>query len=929
MKNRLICLALCLVMLLSVFLTSCGEKDIESTKNEILIESSENARTLTMWLVSEKAMDPAVVEAVTKALNNITETKFSTRLVLKFFTEDQYRAAVTDEIRRNEDARNPLLGGSNSGSSSATDTAESIEYITNEYGQFQKKYPELKENQVDIIYIAGRDMYVEFIENGWLSPLDSELSSSSKKIKEYISSTLLNAAKIEGSTYAIPNNNAIGEYTYMLLDKKLMEECSMDGIYHQGKINGFYNEYVFNYLQTVREHYGDQIVPVDATYEECLDLLAHYWTINPDDYSAQNSGFSLFGYRYTDPATLNRTQTVLAFNSLFGDPVFCENFNKINEFRLDGGYFGEAVEGKPTAVQFVKGNITDYEKYAEDYYPVIVKYPTVNVEDVYENMLGVCSYAGDLSRCMQIVTYLNTNVEFRNILQYGVEGEHFQFVVDEEGDKIVERLSDAYMVDIFKMGNAFLAYLDPTEEGITKDIWEIAKQQNRQALIEPLLNFDFQQVVKDSAKSSASTPKLGSLGYTYTFTTGYSKEILSQDPLLKKFFEESDAAGKGVYVYHTSKVSGQNLSGMIYYYNNNISNATVEVTDGDGALSVNYSGTAGGGENITVINFYGKKNSSNLLWNATVNGEAAATKTRFQNSILDFNFMETDTYTVELATKLTKAMIYENDVVYAFVNANGSNADPKKPVLATYEKTIGEGENAQKRYTYFFFIPEVTNVANVTVQPTGSANKLDLAVSYTTDQATALGSSDPKYAMFLVTVTADATVTEVNFNLTVDGDANAVTPVTFEKDPEISICGDLDTELVRFMNRLTADVEELLAACTDINQFREIVADLNALLTVPKFPGEEYYSIGSKLKTTEVQALFEKWTSEGFNATYYFFWNLHYITSKTAQVHKEDLEGEGKYTEVDKHPVTGESYHYFSSPYMIYFGWLKENGFAK
>lgn len=920
MKNRLICLALCLVFILSALLTSCGEKSTEENLEQIQQESSANARTLTMWLVTEKKMEAATVEAVTKALNAITETKFSTRLVLKFFTEDEYRQAVTDEIRRNEDARNPLIGGADTGSSSATTEEESIEYITNEYGQFQKKYPNLVSNQVDIIYISGYDMYTEFIDNGWLFAMDSELSSSSKKLKEYISATLLGAAKIDGSTYAVPNNNAIGEYTYMLLDKKLMEECSMDGIYHQNKIDGFFNKYVFHYLDTIRRQYGDQYVLIDSTYDECMQLLAHYWAIDPIEYSAQNVAFSLFGYRYTNPETLSKGKTVLEFNSLFADPVYRENFLKLNEYRLDGKYFGEAADGQTAAVKFVTGDITDYEKYQENYYPVIVKYPSVNVEDVYENMLGVCTYSVDNSRCMQIVTYLNTNVEFRNILQYGVEGEHFQFVTDEDGDKVVERLNDAYMVDIFKTGNAFLTYPDMAA-GMSQDIWDVAKQQNRQALVEPLLNFNFKEIVDESTMASTSAPKLGSLGYTYTYTTGYSREILAQDPILNQFLTESDAAGKGVYVFHSSKIIGQNMTGTIYYYNNNVgSDTTVTVTDGDGAVSVNYQGAAGDGATVTVVNFYAKKNSSNLKWTATVNGAAVETKVTFRNAVVNFNFMETDTYRIELTPKLTRAMICENAVVFDYIKT--AEIEAGKAAVMTYKKTVGEGADAKVIYTYFFFLPTLANAASVALQPTGTASKLDLAVTFNVDSNTALGASDPTYAMFLVNVYADPTV-EVSFNLTMNGSTDNLVYGEFATDPEISFRGELDLELVRYFNRLSNQLETLLNSCSDMETLTALVEDIGVLLTPLKQPYEEAaYSALESIKTDEIRAI-----ADSLDSKLHFFYLLC-ATNKTAQAYKSPDEND-KLVEETTNRKTGEAYHYFSSPYMLYFNWLKANGYAK
>ena len=128
--------------------------------------------------------------------------------------------------------------------------------------------------------------------------------------------------------------------------------------------------------------------------------------------------------------------------------------------RLDNGYFGTAAEGQKAAVRFETGDLAKYESYrSEDskYYPVIVKYPTVDVDDVYQNMFGVCAYTVNLSRSMQILTYLTTNVDFRNLIQYGEEDVDYKKI--ENGNVVtVERLQETYMMDVFKTGNAFIAY---------------------------------------------------------------------------------------------------------------------------------------------------------------------------------------------------------------------------------------------------------------------------------------------------------------------------------------------------------------------------------------------------------------------------------------------------------------------------------------
>ncbi len=926
MKNRLICLALCLLFVLSAGLTGCKEKTSEEMIDNIVAEASANTKTLSMWLVTEEALSDSVKASVNAAVNSITTSNLNVYLFINFLTEDEYYDKVSEEIRAYEDSKSAFAP--------AVESAEGDPIIVGDH-QFAKHYPALREHQVDIIYISGEDMYAEYVGNGWLSSLDSELSSSSKKIKEHLSSTLLEAAKLQKATYAIPNNRALGQYTFMLLDKKLMKENFMDGIYNQGSIDGFFNENIYTYLESVRAQYPD-VLPVAASYDDCLELLAHYWSIDPETYETQTDEFSVLGYRYTDPKTLSKGQTILSFDSLFADEVFCENFVKLNEYRLAGGYFGEAAEGQTAAIRFAEGGYADYEAYCSDdsdYYPVIVKYPTVSASDAYDSMFGVCSYTVDLSASMQIITYLNTNADFRNLLQYGVLGEHYKMTED---GKSVERMTDEddkvlYSMDIFKTGNAFIAYPEPE---MSEDVWEIAKKQNREALLDPMLDFDFAALVKKSGEQAESAVKLGSAGYTYTYTTGYSKEVVSQNTLLKKWIDSSDAAGKGVYVLHTGVLSGQNFSGKLYYYNNNITNAEVKVTDGNGALSVDYKGTVGEGSDITVITFNGKKNSSNLNWSATVNGTATATTVSYQNSTLNFDFFDTDYYTVDFDANVTRAMIIENDVIWNWVNTPETPHSTDKPNVAVYSYGEGEGENATMHATILVYVPAITNRADVTMQPTVSGNVLNLNVTYTTT-ATALTEAENKYAMFLINVDMKAPMTDWAFNFTKDGTAIAVENMAvteLEQDPKIAISGMLDVELVKFIDELNGDVSEMLGNCAKAD-FSDLVDDLHKLLT-PKTV-DEIYAEGFGFDTFKTQAV--KKYVENMDAVA-FYRALLCATSKDKVAHKyEVVDGDNvklqettKINEIYKdYSEVTEHYYYYSSPYALYYAWLKDNGYTK
>jgi hypothetical protein len=100
-----------------------------------------------------------------------------------------------------------------------------------------------------------------------------------------------------------------------------------------------------------------------------------------------------------------------------------------------------------------------------------------------------------LPRAMEVITYLNTNQEMRDLLQYGIESYHYE----RNDDGTVKLLSGGdkgtYRMDLEKTGNCFIA--TPTED-MGADAWTYAKIQNNDSLINPLLGFDFNLMTADS-----------------------------------------------------------------------------------------------------------------------------------------------------------------------------------------------------------------------------------------------------------------------------------------------------------------------------------------------------------------------------------------------------------------------------------------------
>ena len=98
MNKRLIALFLCLVMMLSVFMTACAEDSEEDAKNELEQAKVASNMTLTMWIVCESPVSEEIRNDVSKAINSLTKAKYKTQLEILYLTEEEYFSKLTEAI---------------------------------------------------------------------------------------------------------------------------------------------------------------------------------------------------------------------------------------------------------------------------------------------------------------------------------------------------------------------------------------------------------------------------------------------------------------------------------------------------------------------------------------------------------------------------------------------------------------------------------------------------------------------------------------------------------------------------------------------------------------------------------------------------------------------------------------------------------------
>ncbi len=422
MKSRLTGLFLVLVMLLSMFtLTSCG--DDTSDLNEEVAQPM----TITLYSIKGDGTSDTAVASVEKALNRISRNLYNTNLKLVLYTEAEYDAKLAAQMQKSQQqaALNPSVPSSSNEKGTNYETVERdgfVEYV----------YPDLKEGQLDIFLVRNENSYLDFVKKGVLTDLSSLLDNPSfASINTYTNLNLMNAMKVNGKTYAIPTNHLIGSATYLLLDREVMDALGYtpDTMTSLGALQA--------YLQAVKA------TPAYAEYAPLLNCA------NPAVNYLQDG--TMIGTTSADTTAQGNAPTLLLNDADYVAYLAAKQAYEQMGYLTYGAFDGTQncgatfISGVPGAVEAL---------YGDKYYTVRFSDYTAARAEMFESMYVIGKNCVNASRCMEIITLLTMNEEFRNIFQYGVEGEHY--TVDDSGTRDLISQNGTYVMNPLYTGNEFL-----------------------------------------------------------------------------------------------------------------------------------------------------------------------------------------------------------------------------------------------------------------------------------------------------------------------------------------------------------------------------------------------------------------------------------------------------------------------------------------
>lgn len=501
--------------------TSCDETNENDTKDTV-------PTTVTLLGITEKSTTSEAIKAVEDAINKITKARYKTKVELKLVTEDEYLDLINKSIERAEYYKNYdaavatynsyMKNEANSVSGTkkifgnwikkqiaiSAETIQTRDLYLEERttvhpdGTIETLYPEAL-SPIDIVMIADEQMYDRFDELGLLMPVEAS-STSYKNLQKYIYPTFFSELKnLKGSISAIPNNNMLAEYTYILVNKELADKYD----FNIGTFSGYSD--ISSFLSEVKAN--ESCVPF-ASVPEALGIFKLFG----DDVALGTYFDPINGYVKGDSTT---AQSSFKVENLFELPQYTDHLKLMEEYKK-AGYFDGDADKDGFAVKVVTGDASIqniYDNDESDYYVKVIQNPFVLREAIFDGMFAVTSYTSNKDRAMEILEAINTDSQVKNLLQYGIEG--VNYTVNE--DDTVTRLNSDYMMDNALTGNVYMGHL---EEGMGNTSWAYVKQTNLVSLASPFLVFPVDEAYLESnlneiLKRTALDDALAPMGVTY------------------------------------------------------------------------------------------------------------------------------------------------------------------------------------------------------------------------------------------------------------------------------------------------------------------------------------------------------------------------------------------------------------------------------
>lgn len=460
-------------MVLPIIFASCNDirSDEEIIASILGGEDAPKAMTLSLWIPTESDTESEDfqkrLQAVENAINDIlVEKNFTTKIDIIAISDSNYEKELSDRF---------VAMGNKAGQAYADGLKlkNEIDYYypdkdNTEDFIYTLKYPKVLDYQLDLFLIRGYDNFVSYYEKNYLSDkLDGYTKSGSaySNITKLIRPNILEQMKIDGKVYAIPNNHLYAEeYQYIAIDKSIFDSFN----YNINDLNDIYDceEFITAVGEKINNGEITNAVPFVGTMNDAPNVSVYDEDV-------------LIGAGIGDGNISN----------IYNSEEY-KNYVSLVKRLSEKGYISNSAGTNNAAVQFVYGTTDDVNAdYSDNYYLIKSGGPVAKVDDVYASMFAISTYSIEYERAMKLLYLLQSDMKVRTLLQYGIEGEDYTVVYDEEAKENIIKVKDdtAYKMNILYTGNGYYTY---PGDGLGMSDWDDIKNVNKDVVVDPFICFD-------------------------------------------------------------------------------------------------------------------------------------------------------------------------------------------------------------------------------------------------------------------------------------------------------------------------------------------------------------------------------------------------------------------------------------------------------
>lgn len=331
-----------------------------------------------------------------------------------------------------------------------------------------------KDKSYDISWTGYSGRYTSMTQKGAYYPLTELIDENAPELWDAIESYMWEDSTIDGEIYAVPNSQiTFYQYGYAV-QKDLADKYGFD----KDKIDD--PKEFEPFLKKIKEC-ESELYPFCGNYRTDMWTNTKYERLNEYLYIKTDGDYSKVLTVYDIPEYIDAIKTlsewykkgyIRADRSVISDEMSDIYNNKYAVWDL---------RWKPGGESQLR------QTYGKEYKIVKIGEPYMNNRNSTDTMLAINKSSENKEKAIKLISLLNTDKEFYNLICFGIKDKHY--VLDSDNKvEYIEGSGYNLKGTAWQLGNQFNAYII---KGDDDNVWEETKRLNKEARKSPISGFYF------------------------------------------------------------------------------------------------------------------------------------------------------------------------------------------------------------------------------------------------------------------------------------------------------------------------------------------------------------------------------------------------------------------------------------------------------